>query len=112
MKIQLTKNAKIGLKEKMVKVSRLLLTIWGGISLIGVIVIGCYVIYSMTLGNRDVEGKATKSDVRFVLNWCGLGDERIEKVLNSYNSAHSFTGDHLDVYEIKITNITVDELTK
>jgi hypothetical protein len=101
----------MSLKENIFKVCRQLLTIWGGISLIGVIAIGCYLIYSMTLGNTNVEGKATKSDVRFVLNWCGLGDQRIEKVLNSYTSARSFTGDYLDAYEIKITNVTVDELT-
>ncbi len=101
----------MNLKEKIFKISRQLLTIWGGISLLGVIAIGSYMFYSMTLGNTNVEGKATKSDVRFVLNWCGLGDERIETVLKSYTSARSLTGDHLDAYAIKITNVTVDELT-
>lgn len=100
------------LKEKVLKISRLLLTIWGGISLVGIIAIGGYLAYSMTLGNTNVVGKATKSDVRFVLNWCGLGDNRIENVNNSYTSARSFTGDHLDAYEIKITNVTIDEIEK
>jgi hypothetical protein len=98
-------------KEKLFKISRQLLTIWGGISLIGVIAIGGYILYSMTAGSSKVEGKATNSDVKFVLNWCGLGDQRIDKVLKSYTSARSFTGDHLDAYAIKITNVTVDELT-
>jgi len=97
-------------KGKVFKISRQLLTIWGGISLIGVIVIVGYLLYSTTLGNTTVEGKATKSDVRFVLNWCELGDQRIDKVLKSYKSARSLTGDHLDAYAIKITNVTVDEL--
>jgi hypothetical protein len=101
----------MNLKEKIFKISRQLLTIWGGISLLGVIAIGGYLLYSMTLGNTNVEGKATKSDVRFVLNWCGLGDQRTDKVLKSYKSARSFTGDHLDAYAIKITNVTVEELT-
>jgi hypothetical protein len=98
-------------KEKVFRVIRQLLTIWGGISLIGVITICCYLLYSLTVGNTSVDGKATISDVRFVLNWCRLGDHRIDKVLESYTSARSFTGDHLDAYAIKITNVTVDELT-
>ncbi|SET59312.1 hypothetical protein [Hymenobacter actinosclerus] len=98
-------------KQKLFKISRQLLTIWGGISLLGVIIIGGYLFYSMTLGNTNIEDNATTSDVRFVLNWCGLGDQRIDKVLKSYTSARSFTGDHLDAYAIKITNVTIDELT-
>lgn len=65
----------------------------------------------MTIGNKTVENKATKSDVRFVLNWCELGDQRIEKVINSYKSGRSFTGDYLDAYAIKITNVSNSELT-
>ena len=100
----------MSLKERIFKVSRLFLTIWGGISLLGVIAICSVLLYFMTLGNTNVEGKATKSDVRFVLNWSGLGDHRIDKVLKSFTSARSFTGDYLDAYAIKITNVTVDEL--
>jgi hypothetical protein len=101
----------VSLKEKIFKLSRQLLTVWGAISLLGLIATGGYLFYSMTIGNTNIEGKATKSDVRFVLNWCGLGDQRIEKVLKSYTSARSFTGDHLDAYAIKITNVNLDELT-
>ena len=36
------------------------------------------------------------------MNWCGLGDNRVEKVLHSHVSARSLTGDHLDAYAIKI----------
>jgi hypothetical protein len=48
--------------------------------------------------------------VRFVLNWCNLGDERIEKVLKSLESPVSFTGDYLDAYQIKISQIDIKEL--
>lgn len=100
----------MNLKGKTFKVIQLILAIWGGISLIGIIVIVSYVAYSLTIGNTTVEGKATKSDVGFVLNWCKLGDERIDKVINSHKSARSFSGDHHDAYAIKITNVTVNEL--
>ena len=49
----------MSLKERIFKVSRLFLTIWGGISLLGVIAIGSVLLYFMTLGNTNVEGKAT-----------------------------------------------------
>ena len=86
--------------------------IWGGISLVGTIILIGYFLFLFTLGNKNIVNKATKSDVRYVLNWCNLGDQRIDKVIHSYQSARSFTGDHLDAYAIKITNITIDELSK
>jgi hypothetical protein len=63
-------------------------------------------------GNETITDKATKEDVRFVLNWCELGDERIEKVLKSSVSPRAFTGDHLDAYSIKISHVDTSELKK
>ncbi len=88
-----------------------LFAIWGGISLTGIILFAGYFFYSLTFGNKTIEDKATKSDVRFVLNWSGLGEQRIEKVIHSYKSARSLTGDYLDAYAIKITNVANKELT-
>ncbi len=48
---------------------------------------------------------AQKNDVRFVLNWCGLGETRTEAVINSYTSPRSFTGDHVDAYAIKVRGL-------
>ncbi len=69
-----------------------------------------YTVFYFTLGNTDKYDIASKHDVRFVLNWCELGDERIESVVHSYTSRRSFTGDHLDAYAIKITGVSVAEL--
>ncbi len=99
------------MKNKLFNIGKKALTIWGGISLIGLILILSYIAYSLTLGNKTVENKATISDVRFVLNWCRLGDQRIEKVTNSYVSGRSFTGDYLDAYAIEINKVTHKELT-
>jgi hypothetical protein len=60
----------------------------------------------------DASNAATKADVRFVLNWCQLGDERIEEVLHSYRSARSFTGDHLDAYAIRVSHVDAAELKR
>lgn len=98
------------MKNNIKRIGKNALAIWGGISLIGIILILGYFAYSMTIGNKNVKNEATKSDVRFVLNWCGLGDQRIKKVTNSYQSAHSFTGDYLDAYAIDISEVTEDEL--
>jgi len=85
---------------------------WGFISFIGAAAIGAYVAYQAGPGNTDAINSANKQDVRFVLNWCRLGDERIEAVIHSYQSARSFSGDHLDAYAIKISHIDPAELKK
>ncbi len=99
-------------KQKILKLGGTLLRIWGVISLIGVVGIGAYIVFSLGSGNKTELNQATKSDVRFVLNWCGLGDQRIEEVLNSQVSARSFTGDHLDAYQIRISHVSIDELMR
>lgn len=99
------------LNNKLLKIGKQILTIWGGISLFAVLLLFGYLGYSMTMGNKNSEDSASKSDVRFVLNWSELGDERIEKVIKSYESGRSFTGDHLDAYAIKINHISKDELS-
>jgi hypothetical protein len=83
-----------------------LLLLWGTICLIGC----AFLAYSATLGNRAKRDAVTKKDVRFVLNHCGLGAERIEEVLHSYQSSRAFTGDHEDLYAIRISHVTVQEL--
>jgi hypothetical protein len=97
--------------KRLSKIGESIILIWGGISLLGVIVIAGFVAYQLSFGNRAKTDVATSRDVRFVLNWCRLGDERIEKILHSYESSRSLTGDHLDAYAIKITHVDVSELT-
>ena len=45
------------------------------------------------------------------MNWCKLGEKRIDKIIHSYESSRSITGDHLDAYAIRITDVTIKELT-
>ena len=66
--------------------------------------------YQFYFGNKAEINNTTTNDVRFVLNWPGLGEERIQSVLNSYESARSLTGDHLDAYEIQTSSISIEEL--
>jgi len=99
-------------KLRINKTSQKILTILGGISLIFIIITSVFLSYTYFFGNKNVKDKASTSDVRFVLNWCNLGDSRIKKVLHSYESSRSLTGDHLDAYAIEISNISIDELIK
>lgn len=88
--------------KRIIPVLKWFLLVWGGISFVGAAVIGAFFIYKLGPGNVDKVDSATAKDVRFVLNWSNLGDERIEKVIHSYISARSLTGDHLDAYAILI----------
>jgi len=97
--------------KRILKIGKWILLVWGGLSLIGAVAIVGMIAYRVGVGNRTKTDKKSSHDVRFVLNWCNLGDNRIEKVIHSHVSARSFTGDHLDAYAIKITNVTVEELT-
>ncbi|MDR0534795.1 MAG: hypothetical protein LBG65_00300 [Puniceicoccales bacterium] len=97
--------------KKLRSILKWALLIWGAISLIGILILLCSTAYyGFGPGNSDKIGKASEKDVRFVLNWCRLGDARIEKVLHSHESARSFTGDHLDAYAIKVKNLTISDL--
>ncbi len=70
--------------KTLLRIAKSIILIWGGISLLGVFIFAGSVAYQVYFRNKsDV---ATSRDVRFVLNWCRLGDERIEKILDSYES--------------------------
>ncbi len=98
------------MQTRVLSVLRQILLIWGGLSLLGVIGIVGFVAFQVSLGNRNKIDSASVNDVRFVLNWCELGEHRIDKVLHSYVSSRSFTGDHLDAFAIKISKLEINEL--
>jgi hypothetical protein len=98
------------MKARILATLRNLLLIWGVVSLAATIGLGAFVVFQFGPGNREQVDTASTHDVRFVLNWCRLGEERIEKVIHSYVSPRSFTGDYLDAYAIKISRLEVSEL--
>lgn len=98
--------------KKLLPIAKWCLIAWGAFSLCAVLIVGGSLWYHTGPGNRDVAGQSDEQDVRFVLNWCNLGDERIEEVVHSFTSARSFTGDHLDAYAIRITHVDPNELTQ
>ena len=82
----------------------------GSITFIAFLVIGGIIIYQIGPGNRSTNKIASKHDIRFVLNWCNLGDERTEEVVHSYASSRSFDGDHLDGHAIRVSHLNETEL--
>ncbi len=98
--------------KKLLPVIKWLLIAWGIVCLIGGIAVIGFVGFQLGPGNSDSSNLANKHDVRYVLNWCRLGDDRIEEVIHSYVSSRSFTGDHLDAHAIRISHVNKSELTK
>ena len=87
--------------------------VWGAVSLIGLLVvalIGAYSMRNFGVTESDKTDKASKEDVRFILNWCRIGDSRTDEVLHSYESSRSFTGDHVDLYAIKVRDLSIVDL--
>jgi hypothetical protein len=87
------------------------LLIWGGLSLAIALVLGAIILYQLGLPNRGKDDSASPHDVRFVLNWCRLGDQRIVQVVHSHVSAPSFTPDHLNAFAIKISHVDESDFT-
>jgi hypothetical protein len=100
--------------KKLGVVLKWLLLIWGAISLLALGFMVTSFAYNMgalgLTGSRNKKDKATPADVRYVLNWCKIGDTKTEKVIHSYVSERSFTGDHVDAYAIKIKPVELSEL--
>jgi hypothetical protein len=99
------------MKTRILAVLRKLLIFWGAISLLAVLGFGALIGYQLYAGSKGRANLASVRDVSFVLNWCGLGSDRIDTVVNSYVSAQSFNGDHLDAYAIKVARLELAELS-
>ena len=66
--------------------------------------------YEFTFANKLQVNSAKPKDVRYVLNWAGLGNLEILSIPNSHESPSSFTGDHLTAYAIKVDGLTPESL--
>lgn len=81
----------------------------------GILCAGIVIVLAIAIAYQFGPGKisnrtASKHDVRYVMNWCELGDERIAEVLHSHISASSFSGNHIEAHAIRITKIEAGEL--
>jgi hypothetical protein len=88
---------------------RVALEIIGAVSLLAVVVLGARIVYS---NSSDRVDKASRKDVAFILNWSGLSPDQDYKIISSYESSRSFTGDHLDYFCIQLPEFKVAESAK
>ncbi len=96
--------------KKILIIAKWFLLIWGGLSFLGLLIFGGIIAYQFGPGNKDRVGFASKKDIQFILIRGGLGAQKVEKIVKSYASSRSFTGDHLDAFAFKINNVSVAEL--
>lgn len=81
------------------------LQIFGAVS-VAVITVGIgHLIYTV-ISNVDRKDSATNQSVEFILNWGGLKTSQQFKVLGSFESARSLTGDHLDYYCLQLSDFS------
>jgi hypothetical protein len=94
------------MKKPIWKYIRILLDIAGAVALVVLVTL-------FTLNFRQFSGlfddqqpkvdQLSPKDAKFVLNWGSIGDKaKIERIIHSYESPRSLTGDHVDAYCIKI----------
>jgi hypothetical protein len=102
----------MGINKRILSIFKIALMVWGAISLLFVCLLVGTLGYLQTFGNHPRIDTATTHDVTFVLNWCGLGESRIQRLIHSYQSPRSFTGDYLDAYAIKINKVDLSELSQ
>lgn len=86
------------------------LTLVGAISLAGGLILIGTISYHLGPGNISSSATSSKHDVRHVLNQCGLGEHRIEEVVQSFHSGYSFGGSHYETEAIKISDVSAAEL--
>jgi hypothetical protein len=87
---------------------RLGLEVIGAAAILGVVVLAALV----ARDHSDRANNASRRDALFILNWAGLPTDQDYRVVSSYRSARSLTGDHLDYFCIQLPRFEVAEQTK
>jgi len=87
---------------------RVALEIIGALLLIVAVAAG----WSAYSGTSEKVNTAKPKDVLFILNWTGISTHQDFKVLASYQSPRSSTGDHLDFYCIELSEFEATAYAK
>jgi hypothetical protein len=89
------------------KAVRLILMALGVLFLTAIVGVAAAWTYSRSQYSERID-RAGEKDVVIVLNWGGLNRNQPYKVISSYQSQQSFTGDHEDYFCIQITEFRPD----
>lgn len=82
---------------------------WGAVSLALVVLFAGYVAYKASIGNQDKVDRVSPEEAASILRDCGLEGKKVTRVLNSYISGRSMTGDHLDAIAFEVSELDVPE---
>jgi hypothetical protein len=88
---------------------RVALEMIGAASLLALAFFGARIVYN---NSSDKVNKATRKDAMFILNWSGLSTNQDYRIISSYESSRSFTGDHLDYFCSALPKFEVAEWAK
>jgi hypothetical protein len=83
---------------------RIALEVMGAATILAIVAFGISVVYS---GSRERINKASRKDAAFILNWAGIPTNQDYRIVSSYESTRSFTGDHLDYFCIELPKFEV-----
>jgi len=96
---------------KIPRIVRLGFEIWGYIAFAGLALILSLIVWQWLGPAKTAEASSQRT--RVLLNWSGLGEERLQSVLHTYESALSgVEGDYAQAYAFKITEIPPDFLSR
>jgi len=91
---------------------RLGLQISGALSLLLLLIAAILLGSDLYSGMSDKFNKATPEETLFILNWGGIPTNQNLKVIESYQSRRSFTGDHVDYYCIQLAKLDIANIQK
>ena len=91
---------------------RLVLQIVGALSVALFVVAAVVIGWGIYTAMSERINKATPGDALFILNWGGIPTNQNYKVVGSYQSRRSFTGDHFDYYCIELPKFEVADSEK
>lgn len=103
-------NGKLAMKEGVKKPIwsrfRVVLDVAGALALVALVAFAALTFHDLSRqmqGQKPEVDRMTPEKARFILNWGNLGDRtRIKRVLHSYRSSRSFTGDHVDACSLEL----------
>jgi hypothetical protein len=100
------------MRQRLLKIFGIALQIIGALALIGIFAVALMV-FPWFLPSGPKIDHVTPDKAIFVLNWAQIGDKsKIQRVLHSYESPRSFTGDGINAYCLQIDRFPEEVLRK
>lgn len=98
------------MRHRLLKIIGIALQIIGALALVGIVAIAVMVLPWFRPGGPKID-RVTPDKAMFVLNWAQIGEKsKIQRVLHSYESPRSFTGDGINAYCLQIDHFPEEVL--